>query len=177
MQTQNRQQGAALITSLIILLVLTVLGVSAMSTSSLEELMAGNLRDQIVSFQAAETALRDAERTIDTFAAPPEPTSSGTNNGIYLRDTFGDFATTAFDSSIWPAAATEYGTAGAVNLSGVAQDPFYIIEQYQFVPKDASLRSQMSGQGKIFYRITSRGVGVSTNAVTLLQETTAKRFK
>jgi len=177
MPARKPQQGAALITSLIILLVLTVLGVSAMSTSSLEELMAGNLRDQVVSFQAAESALRDAERMIDALPAPPEPTSTGSNNGIYLRDTFGDFATTAFDASIWPAAATEYGTAGAVNLSGVAEDPFYIVEQYQFVPKDASLTSRMSGQGKIFYRITSRGVGVSANAVTLLQVTTAKRFQ
>jgi type IV pilus assembly protein PilX len=172
-----RQQGAALITSLVILLILTVLGVSAMSTSSLEEYMAGNLRDKVVSFQAAETGLRDAERTITGFGAPPPPTSTGANSGIYERDTFGDFATTAFDASVWPAAATEYGTAGAVNLSGVAEDPFYIIEEYQFISKDASLQSQMTGQGKIYYRITSRGVGLSPNAVTLLQETTAKRFK
>ncbi|MCX7100437.1 MAG: PilX N-terminal domain-containing pilus assembly protein, partial [Methylobacter sp.] len=54
------QSGAVLIISLIMLLLLTLIGTTAMQTSTLEEKMAGNLRDRDIAFQAAESALRDA---------------------------------------------------------------------------------------------------------------------
>lgn len=57
----NRQRGAALITSLIFLSVLTILGMSTLGTALLESRMAGNARDRNLAFQAAEIGLRDAE--------------------------------------------------------------------------------------------------------------------
>lgn len=59
--SQNRQHGAALITSLIFLSVLTILGMSTLGTALLESRMAGNARDRNLAFQAAEIGLRDAE--------------------------------------------------------------------------------------------------------------------
>lgn len=61
MQIKN-QTGAALIISMIILVLMTLLGLSSIRTSSLEEKMTANLRDQELAFQAAEIALRDAEK-------------------------------------------------------------------------------------------------------------------
>lgn len=58
------QRGAALITSLILLVVLTVVGVSSLANTVLEERMAGNMRDRQIAFQAAEAALRGGEREI-----------------------------------------------------------------------------------------------------------------
>ena len=177
-----RQRGAALITSLIILLVLTVLGVSAMSTSSLEELMAGNLRDQDLSFQAAEAALKDGERYVDSWGGmPPTATSSGTNNGLYTTDEFGLYENTAFNTSIWnTTVATAYGadTGIAISNLGDAQTlPMYIIEEEDFVAKDASFKAQTQREGAFYYRVTARGEGASSNAVTILQTTIAHRFK
>lgn len=60
-----RQRGAVLLFSLIILIILTVLGVTAMQTTGMQERMAGGLRDQHLSLQAAEAALRDGERFVD----------------------------------------------------------------------------------------------------------------
>ena len=176
-----QQRGAALITSLVILLVLTVLGVSAMSTSSLEELMAGNLRDQNLSFQAAEAALKDAERYIDSWGGvPPTATSSGTNNGVYLRDSLTtDFATSAFNASVWDNATT-YGSDTGISISNlgvVATLPEYIIEQQEVVAVNATFAAQATGQGTYYYRVTARGFGASNNAVTVLQTTVARRFK
>lgn len=57
----NREKGAALITSLVFLTVLTILGMSTLGTSLLESRMAGNMRDRNLAFQAAEIGLRDAE--------------------------------------------------------------------------------------------------------------------
>ena len=178
-----RQRGAALITSLIILLVLTVLGVSAMSTSSLEELMAGNLRDQDLSFQAAEAALKDAERFVDTWGGmPPAATSGGDNNGLYAIDNFGAYELTAFDTTnVWANnIATTYGADTGIaisDLGDVQALPMYIIEEEDFVAKDASFKAQTQREGAYYYRVTARGVGASSNAVTILQTTVAKRFK
>lgn len=60
----TKQAGAALITSLIFLSVLTILGMSTLGTALLESRMAGNARDRNMAFQAAEIGLRDAERYI-----------------------------------------------------------------------------------------------------------------
>ena len=55
------QQGAVLIFGLILLLALTLIGISSMQGSVFNEKMAGNSRDRNFAFQAAESALRDGE--------------------------------------------------------------------------------------------------------------------
>jgi type IV pilus assembly protein PilX len=56
----SRQDGAALIVGLILLLVLTILAVSGVITSTLELRMVGNTQLQERAFQAAEVAVEDA---------------------------------------------------------------------------------------------------------------------
>jgi type IV pilus assembly protein PilX len=62
----SRQSGMALIVSLVFLLLLTLLGVSAMQTASLQEKMAGSVSLRNQSFQAAEAVLRLGESSIQT---------------------------------------------------------------------------------------------------------------
>lgn len=57
-------QGIALVTSLVFLLVLTLLATGAMRETTLQERMAGNLRDRNLALQAAEAALREAENWV-----------------------------------------------------------------------------------------------------------------
>ena len=57
----RRESGAVLITALLILVILTVLGISATGDSTLEERMAGNYRDQMSAREAAEMGIRSAE--------------------------------------------------------------------------------------------------------------------
>jgi type IV pilus assembly protein PilX len=54
---RRRQAGATLIVGLILLLVLTMLGVSGMNTATLEVQMARNTQLQQEAFQAAETGI------------------------------------------------------------------------------------------------------------------------
>jgi type IV pilus assembly protein PilX len=56
----QRQQGAALVIGLILLLVLTILAVSGVFTSTMELRMVRNNQSQERSFQAAEVAIEDA---------------------------------------------------------------------------------------------------------------------
>ena len=55
-----RQSGAVLIVAMILLVVLTLLGVTAMNTTSLQERIASNTQEQVHAFQAAETGLNQA---------------------------------------------------------------------------------------------------------------------
>ena len=88
------QRGVALIITLLILLVMTIVSVSSVQTTTIEERMAGNLRDRNLAFQAAETALRNAESFIEgldpeTFEALVQPAAPAcwahrpTNPAIY----------------------------------------------------------------------------------------------
>ena len=58
-----RERGAALVIALVMLLILTILGIAAMNTSSLEEKMAGNTQEQTHAFQAAESGINSAINT------------------------------------------------------------------------------------------------------------------
>ena len=52
-----RERGAALAIALILMVVMTLLGVSGMNTATLELTMAGNAQNQQDAFQAAETGI------------------------------------------------------------------------------------------------------------------------
>lgn len=54
----KKQQGIVLVVALLILIVMTVLSVSMLRSSTLEERMAGNLQSQNTTFQAAESCIR-----------------------------------------------------------------------------------------------------------------------
>lgn len=54
---QHRQHGAVLVVSLFIVLVLALLGVTAMNTAALENKMSGNAQSTTLAFQAAESGL------------------------------------------------------------------------------------------------------------------------
>ncbi len=73
----SRQRGVVLVTGLIFLVMMTLLGVTAMQTTMLEEKMAGNLRDEILAFQAAEAALREGEMFLQQITLPEFDGSNG----------------------------------------------------------------------------------------------------
>ena len=60
----NRERGTALIIAMLFLVILGMLGVTTMTNTTLDERMAGNSRDRDIAMQAAEAALRDAERDL-----------------------------------------------------------------------------------------------------------------
>ena len=64
-----RQTGVSLVVSMVFILILAFLGLAAMRNSTLQERMANNMRDRNIALQAAELALRDAERDLSSFKA------------------------------------------------------------------------------------------------------------
>ena len=65
---RKKEGGFVLAVSMIFLVVMTVLAITAIRKATLDEKVSGNLRAQEVAFQAAEKALRFCERVIDLAA-------------------------------------------------------------------------------------------------------------
>lgn len=169
---QHKQQGAVLVISLILLFVMTGLVVASVNSTRYEERMAGATRDMNYSFQAAESALLDAENFLASAILPP---FDGTTTGFYQNSTSGDALYEDTSTINW-----KTGT-GCVTYSGTAipslyAQPCYYIEELEvtLVSGGTGGSSITIGQGAppnstAFYRITARGVGLNENSETILQ--------
>jgi type IV pilus assembly protein PilX len=73
MNRERTQRGAALIIALVLLAVMTILGLSVLRSTLMDERMSGSLYDRSLAFQAAEGALREAEARLEpgTLVFPP----------------------------------------------------------------------------------------------------------
>ncbi|MGH8279471.1 MAG: pilus assembly PilX family protein [Gammaproteobacteria bacterium] len=166
-----------LIVALILLLVLTVLGLAASRSTSLEERMAGNERNQNLAFQAAEAGLRAGEFCLTT-AMPACTTYSHANsggNGAYLFNA-ANTVTLWTQSGFWgtPGNALDYTTITGESIPLVAEQPQLIIES---LPSVAAQGGNLACSGYGCYtppiqrwRITSRGTGGDTSSTVMLQE-------
>jgi type IV pilus assembly protein PilX len=105
----DRQRGIALVVSLVLLIMVMLLGVSAAQLSLQGEKAARSERDRNVAFLAAEDALKDAEHDIDDSsdparraALPPatdSPRSAPAAAGLRARAPAGDAGVAAVDLS------------------------------------------------------------------------------
>ncbi|NWL79228.1 hypothetical protein DM872_20470 [Pseudomonas taiwanensis] len=68
------QRGVALFVSLILLLLLTLLAISAANLSSLQEKMAYNAQENNIAFQTSESGIAATVNTLDSQAVPPTDT-------------------------------------------------------------------------------------------------------
>lgn len=194
--TPKRQRGVVLITAIMFLVVLSLLAISMMKTTILEERMVSSNRDWSNAFQAAESALRDAEREIKDstrisgqtgFVALCSSTSAPKGGGLCLPNQCTNTASNGNCSPIWVHLATVQNDAGwktgtgtsksvqygavtnAAALSGVGAQPRYIVEVLT-VPSAGSQKVQ-PGQVALdyLYRVTAVGFGVNTQSRVMLQ--------
>ena len=70
----QQQQGAALVIAILILLVLTVVGIYAVTTSTLETKIAGSERVLQEAFHAADGGVDYGRHVIELFLTDPNPT-------------------------------------------------------------------------------------------------------
>ncbi len=163
------QSGAALVVSLMILLVLTLIGITSMSSTILEEKMAGGVRSQNLAFQAAEAALRDGE--IWLGAQTPVPAAVALCGSppcqVVVLDSLGGL--TVQNDAWWSSNAREYGVTGIKEVKRVSADPRYIVEERAFQNTGGLDVGISPPQGRLYYRLTARGTGGSTGIETILQ--------
>lgn len=178
----RRQRGAVLIFCLVFLLILTLMGVSSMESTILEERMAGNMQDYRVAFQAAESALDEAEQWLAGRLLWPTSSADG-STGVWVRETMDPDAansvpwwweSTRNTNTWWQANAR-----AATGSPELALAPRFIIEEYRVATsgESLSLGTGVQDRARVYHRITARGVGRNASSVVQLQSTYVRSYE
>jgi type IV pilus assembly protein PilX len=142
----SQQKGVVLIIALVILVLVTLVGLSTIRTTTMEEKMAGNSRDRDKAFQAAEAVVQRCLALVDsgTYPAPVLTPVAAPTTPVWEVDTN------------WTGANSH-----AVNIidAGLAADARCMVEA-------------LGASGS--YRVTGRAVGGSAETVVMLQATYSK---
>ncbi len=171
----NKQQGVALITCLFLLLLMIVIGMAGMRTTNLEEKMSANLRDQNIAFQAAESAISEAELVVEALVQLSQFNDAG-NNG-YISST--DDTNSPWETVDWDDTSKVIsGTA----ITGTTSSPRYIIEHFTQVDTDSdqfnmgNYGQDVGAGGYEIFRVTALGVGASSTSRVMIQSSYGKRL-
>lgn len=167
--SRGNQRGAVLVTSMLLLMVLTIIGVTVMQMSRMQERMAGNSRDVSLAFQAAEGALRNAEQHIENYKVRPLLCSTGPCD--VWDEQAPDSAIANKDADWWDDNGQSYDLE---EFAGVKEPPVAVIEQLNEF--NAGGMGWDDADPRDFYQVTSRSTGGSGEAVVVLQTTYTKKF-
>ncbi len=185
----RRQHGVVMAVALIMLLMLTIIGVTSMSSGNLQEIMARNMLDRNYAFQAGESGLRDAEIDVETNITAGAGFDAACTNGLCLPPA-GTAATPVWeDDALWTNDGrhrkfgdhTLGGVDNAAELGNKLADlPKYIVEYNEVACDPTGSGEMLTSFGPVpikfdKYRITTTATGRSTQARIRLQSTYRKR--
>ena len=159
----RRQRGAVLVVCMIILLMLTLIGVSGARSVILQEKMTSASRDAQLALQVAESAVRAAEKDVNGLVDTSAFSSSGTN-GLYTE---GDAPPDLFAAATWGAGVSRDVT---ITMDGKTFTGRYFIEMAGEIDPEAVAGAAevvgnnsvvaSSGNVKVF-RIVAMGEGLA----------------
>lgn len=170
---KSSQRGLVLPLVLIFLVIMMLLGTAMIRNVTLEEKMAGNLRNRSLAFQAAEQALRFCETSVqsNTTAAlgvtlnPEGPILAGGDAGKNYWEVESFWAANA---KVVPRSASEVSSSSAV-LASQPQCMVEVMTEPMISSTATAAIERDSGNQKTKFRITARGVGLDANTVIQLQ--------
>ena len=180
--TNAPQEGFVLIVGLVILGLLTMLALSSMRDTTMQEKMAGASRDSGLAFQAAESALRDAENCI-TGTTAGCAFDAATNDAHFNQDdaAFPDH-NTLFNATTWntinpPGDATDLEGIPSKAKGDAEDGANYIIRQASTISSGAGgAEIGLGGYGdsaatesQAIYEITARGAGAGGAGQSVLR--------
>ncbi|MBT4523091.1 MAG: hypothetical protein HOC23_24065 [Halieaceae bacterium] len=120
----TRQRGAVLIISLIVLLGMTLIGISAMEGALTEIKMASTMQQQTLVLRRAEATLLTAEDAVDSLVSTAGPFEFGTDaDGYYLPTD--SVRANAID---WSAVSSEAGPTSTSN--SIDDDDAFVVEYF-----------------------------------------------
>ena len=183
MSSINKQQGSVLIISLLLLIVTTLLGLSSMNNTIMEEKMAGNLRQQNLALQSSESTLREAEAWLAGLNKNTRPDADDSSGSlIWIKDApegNGSGVPTSptgmwwTNDAVWTSQGTSYNNpASAAELSGQ-----YLIEELDAVPDTMNVGQQTDTQSvREYFQVTALGRGIDGRSRAYLRSSFARRF-
>ena len=176
---KQKQRGAVLAVSLIILLVVTILSVQGIQTTLMQDKMTAAVRDGHIALETAEAGLVDAENFLETLVSTTNFSADGTTSpGLYSVDNNPlDEPYEIFGTAVWDATVTAAGT----EINGVT--PRYFIVELGTVSDnsgDVSLETgygYTAGGGNITgFRVYSRAFGKNTSTKRIVSSYYGKRL-
>jgi type IV pilus assembly protein PilX len=177
----HRQEGTVLVISLVILLAMTLIGITSLQTTVLEEKMTGNLKDQNAAFQSVEAGMREAmdwiESRLASVAGMPLANSSGSTKvwaecAAQQEEGKCNNGTTAVTITWLSGNGLAYGhfTGNSDgDLGDVVSLPRSIVEERYAPPPEFD--EAVLKKGVVHYTQTSIGVGATTQARAAAQTT------
>jgi type IV pilus assembly protein PilX len=165
--TRTNQHGAVLVVGLIFLAMLSLMGVAAYSVATQEEKMAGNTRDKLRAFEAAEASLRDCEAVLGSLGGLPAFNGSG---GMYTAPPVTQ--SPMFETIDWK---TDSNTRVlATTMSDVSRQPRCIVEEMLVLaakPADGAVSGPQQRVEERVYRVSATGFGANATTAALVQST------
>ncbi len=170
------QTGVILVVGMMVLLVMTLIGLSAARSTLLEERMSGSNTDHNVAFQAAEAALRAGEQSLLT---PALPDFDGTG-GRYRAREYADPSQPPYWKEWQGSNEGSHWTGNSIAYNGFSAAPAplnqasarYYLEEFPLVSGPGeSLAADTPVDELRLYRVTARGVGISGATSVILQST------
>lgn len=165
-----KQRGVVMFVALILLLILSLLGVTASRMQTVEERMARNDNNRQIGAQAAEAALRAAE--VGLIRGDPGFSNIGVDPGTYQPN----FSTgnTPLIGMNWSSttASMPYPGPPLTSLPAVSQTPRIVVEQMITTAvsgDDISGVALTSPTPVNVYRVTAQGVGADGTSTSTLQ--------
>ena len=168
------QGGTVLIMAMTFVLILSLIGVTSMTTTALGEKMAGNMGDKNIAFQAAESALLAGEVWIGSQMNKPVFDPTDGTDGLHLPSTT---STPVWDDSTGVWSSNDLFSYSALN--NVSAQPTYVIEDLGQIPDNGGslvLPANYKATGKNIFRVTARANGASNTSIAMLQSVYEKRF-
>lgn len=174
--SKNTQKGAVLLVSLVILLVLSLLAISGMQGSVMQERMASAQRDGMLALEIAERAMVEAEAALDGLS---DLDDFGSTTGFY-ESTPGSSAPppSPFSATTWSKSGETGDPVNAIEASAVdGIEALYFYDYKGKVTLDAEAQlprdlSQYGASGPTefdYARIVVRAPGPSGTSARLLE--------
>lgn len=153
----RRERGVVLVVSLLMLLVLTLIGLAATRSTTIDQRLTAAHRDNAVAMQAAEAALRDGESLLNGAGLPDFSLNTA---GAYTESTMGNWQDINWDD---PGATTAYEgglQGGAANAPSVTPRYFIVLTNHPLPVPGSSLSADAAEVQKTIYYVYARSVGL-----------------
>ncbi len=175
-QLRARQRGMALITSLLLLVVVTILAVSMFRSFAIEGKIAGNVREKQRALLSAESAQQYAEwwltqgsnaGTLSTVCT--QAMNANIGEGQICANTLPSILGVGNIGNVnsWPAFVTSY-TPPSMNVTQTASQGTYYQAPVFYI---SDLGTDKDGSGGEVFQIDAMGYGASADTVAVVEST------
>ncbi|MEH3022653.1 MAG: PilX N-terminal domain-containing pilus assembly protein [Pseudomonas oryzihabitans] len=185
--TAARQQGAILLIAMIMLLLVTLLAITGMRNTVVEEKLVGYSRDRLAAVNGVDSALREAETRLALNPGPPSTTANCSDKTkiCLLASLPKDLRVNDWDWWRQDSNAMAYqgNASGATELYRLNEQPRWQAAVIGFDPANSNglvevtdINERRRGIGPYYYQVNATSPGYSSRLTVTGQSTDVQRY-